>query len=81
MTAKAIREKALALPVAERLSLVQELWDSIAEQSDDIELSAADKKLLDERVAADRKNPSAAQPWSIVKRRVMTKLKSRRRAS
>ena len=41
--------------------------------------SEAEKKLLDERVAEDRNNPGAAQPWSVVKRRIMAKLKSRRR--
>ena len=77
MTAKAIRKKALALPVTERLSLVQDLWDSIAEDGLP-PLSEGEKRLLTARVAADRKNPSAAQPWSVVKRRVMAKLKARR---
>ena len=81
MTTKAIREKALALPVAERLTLVQELWDSIADEPREIDLSEAEKRLLQERVAADRKNPSAAQPWAAVKRRVAAKLKSRRRSA
>ena len=79
MTAKVILQKARALPVNERLSLVQELWDSIAEEPHAVELTAAEKKLLDERVAADEKNPSAAQPWSTVKRRVMAKVKASRR--
>jgi putative addiction module component (TIGR02574 family) len=81
MTRTALRTELSKLSRAQRIQLVQELWDTIAEEPDDIELTSAEKKLLDERVAADRKNPSAAQPWSTVKRRVMAKVNaSRRRA-
>ena len=69
----------LALDVETRLALVQELWDSIAEDSKVPKLDEAEGQLLDERVAAHRRHPNAAQPWSIVKRRVVAKLKARRR--
>ena len=79
MTRAAFHRELSKMSRAEKLQLVQDLWDEIAEQSEDIRLSASERKLLDERVVAHERDPKAAQPWSIVKRRVVTKLKSSRR--
>jgi putative addiction module component (TIGR02574 family) len=67
MTAKALLEKARSLPKAERLSLVQDLWDSIAEEPDDIELTDAERQLLDQRIASYEANPTAVLSWDQVK--------------
>jgi putative addiction module component (TIGR02574 family) len=75
MTTKAIREKVFALPVREKLLLVQALWDSIAADADDVKLSDDEGKLLDERVKAYRRNPAAAQPWNAIRRRALSKLR------
>ena len=42
----------LQLPVAERLQLVSDIWDSIAEAPEALDLTAEDKRLIDERLAA-----------------------------
>ena len=58
------------LPVAERLQLVEDLWDSIAADS---ELSPVPKSVLLElraRKAAFDTDPSAGIPWDEVKRRL-----------
>ncbi len=40
----------LTLPLAERLELVQTLWDSIAAEQRPPELSDADRQLIDQRM-------------------------------
>ena len=39
-----------ALPIEERLKLVEDLWDSIAAEQEKLPLTAAQKKELDERL-------------------------------
>ena len=40
----------LTLPLAQRLELVQTLWDSIAAEQSGPELTAADRQLIDQRL-------------------------------
>jgi putative addiction module component (TIGR02574 family) len=40
----------LTLPLAQRLELVQTLWDSIAAEQNSPELTAADRQLIDQRL-------------------------------
>ncbi|MCP9927427.1 addiction module protein [Cyanobium sp. CH-040] len=40
----------LTLPLAQRLELVQTLWDSIAAERIGTELTAADRQLIDQRL-------------------------------
>ena len=65
--------EALNLPVSERIQLVTEIWDSIAEFPDKIELTPSTRKLLDKRLAAYRKNPDQGSPWQEVKRRLISR--------
>jgi putative addiction module component (TIGR02574 family) len=60
----------LQLPVAERLQLVSDIWDSIADAPEALELTAEDKKLIDERLAARLQNPGAGSPWREVYARI-----------
>jgi putative addiction module component (TIGR02574 family) len=62
----------LELPVSERIQLVAEIWDSIAECPEQIELSDATRRLLRKRLAAFRANPSAGSPWAEVKNRILS---------
>lgn len=62
---------ALELSVPERIQLVTEIWDSIAECPEKIELTDATRQLLRKRLAAYRANPSAGSPWKEVKRRIL----------
>jgi putative addiction module component (TIGR02574 family) len=79
MTRAAFQRELSRMSQAEKLQLVQELWDDIAKAPENIRLDAAERRVLDERVEAHRSNPRAAQPWSVVKRRVVAKLKAARR--
>ena len=60
----------LDLPISERIQLVTEIWDSIAEFPDEIELTPSTRKLLAKRLAAYRSNPNAGSPWQEVKHRI-----------
>jgi putative addiction module component (TIGR02574 family) len=62
---------ALELSVPERIQLVSEIWDSVAECPEKIELTDATRRLLRKRLAAYRANPDAGSPWSDVRRRIL----------
>ncbi len=63
----------LKLSVAERLFMVEAIWDSIAAdtQAKNIELSDDTKKLLDERIRIHEQNPDAGSTWEEVKSRLL----------
>jgi putative addiction module component (TIGR02574 family) len=62
----------LELPVAERLELVGDIWDSIAQVPERLELTAAQRAELDRRLEAYRRDPAAGSPWSEVKARILS---------
>ena len=66
---------ALALPVPERLQLVEEIWNSIAEAPEALQLTEEDKRLIDERLEARRRNPSAGSPWQEACARIIARRK------
>jgi putative addiction module component (TIGR02574 family) len=52
--------KLQALPVSEKLMLVEVLWQSIGESTDEPEMSDAEKRELDSRWARFERDPSRA---------------------
>jgi putative addiction module component (TIGR02574 family) len=54
------------LSVAERILLVEELWDSIAATPGAVALSEAHERDLQRRLDACRDNPKASAPWQEV---------------
>ena len=54
------------LSVAERVALVQEIWDSIAQQTETTPLTAEECAEVDRRLEAHRTNPTAAIPREVV---------------
>ncbi|MDA3919398.1 MAG: addiction module protein [Salinisphaera sp.] len=59
------------LSVAERIQLVEDIWDSIAtEAPDSLQLSDADKEELHRRVEAHRADSSTAIPWEQVREKL-----------
>ena len=61
----------LDLPISERIQLVTEIWESIAECPNQIELTDATKELLNRRLEASRQDPDAGSPWEEVKSRIL----------
>ena len=65
------------LPRDERLALVQELWDTIAAESDEPLLSENQRQELERRVAEDDTAPDQVIPWEQVKAETLARLNSR----
>ena len=64
------KEDILSLSVSERIQLVQDIWDSIAELPESVPLTDEQKAELDRRLDAYHKDPSAGSPWSIIQERI-----------
>jgi putative addiction module component (TIGR02574 family) len=62
------------LSVEDRMSLVQQLWDSIAEEMSRLPLTRAQQEEVDRRLAAHRANPHAAIPWEQVEAEARARL-------
>lgn len=60
-------DKALELPIPERIRFVEDVWDSIAVESGAVELSAEQRAELDLRIEDYKKNPDGNVPWETIK--------------
>ena len=56
---------------AERIQLVEDLWDSIAEESEVLPLTAEQVEELRARRERFQKNPGAGRTWEQVKQRAL----------
>jgi len=63
------------LSVEERLALVEELWDSIAESSADLPLTEAQRAELERRLAEHEAHPDDVIPWEEIKASIAARLK------
>ncbi len=61
----------LELDVADRLRLVQAIWDSIAEAPDAVPLTEGERAELDRRLEDYYRDPDAGSPWSDVRARIL----------
>ena len=64
------RAEVLGLSVPERIQLVEDIWDSIAEVPETVSLSDEQKAELDRRLEAYHQNPDEGSPWGIVRERI-----------
>ena len=55
------------LSVAERILLVEEIWDSIAVEQDVMEVTEAQKSELDQRLASFEASEQEGRSWEEVK--------------
>jgi len=67
-------EQLTALPIEDRLKIVEAVWDSIGEDGSRIPLTEAQRAELERRVAAHDAAPSDALTWSQVLDRVRNQL-------
>lgn len=63
------------LSIAERLELMESIWNSLAEMPDDLDVRDWHKQELDKRLAAHAADPSTAEPWSEVKVKILDALR------
>jgi putative addiction module component (TIGR02574 family) len=61
------------LSVAQRLQLVEAIWDSIAEDAglEALPLTSAEQALLDERLADLEAHPDAGATWPEARKRIL----------
>ena len=64
-----------SLGIEERLTLVEELWDSIAADSSAVPLTEAQRTELDRRIAEHKAAPDNVVPWEEVKASITERLK------
>ena len=64
----------LNLSISERIQLVQDIWDSIAEVPDSVPLTDEQKAELDRRLDAYHKDPKVGSPWSVVRERLTSRV-------
>jgi len=60
----------MKLSVAERILLVEEIWDRIAAEQEPLELTEAQRRELDRRLDAYEAAPKDGSSWEDVKTRV-----------
>jgi putative addiction module component, TIGR02574 family len=58
----------LELPTAERVAVVQEIWESMLEHPEDVEITAAQRAELERRWVDLQQNPDDGESWSDVKK-------------
>ncbi|MBC8555485.1 MAG: addiction module protein [Candidatus Brocadiales bacterium] len=63
----------LTLSIPERIQLVEDIWDTIASETESVELTENEKKIIDERLEAYHKNPNEGSPWDEVYKRIVSK--------
>lgn len=60
------------LPIAERIELVEDIWDSIVEQSTAaLPMSREDLDEMHRRLEAHRANPGQSRDWNDVRRQLL----------
>lgn len=64
------REELRSLPLAERLELVEDLWNSIAADAHELALTPAQAEELDRRFADYEANPDQGVAWEEVRDRL-----------
>ncbi len=64
----------LHLSVAERIQLVEDLWDSVAAHPEQVEASEEQLAELERRLAELDENPEAGESWDVVKARILDSL-------
>lgn len=68
--AKKVWAEIMELPVADRIQLVEDIWDSIAATPQAVPLTPEQTEELERRLAAYHRDPSAGSPWEEVRDRV-----------
>ena len=66
-----LTERAKKLSIPERILLVEEIWDTIAQENESFELSDAQKRELDRRLESLRANPGQGRTWDEIKAEFM----------
>ena len=58
-----LRDEILKLPLAERIQLVDDIWDSVIAQAEALELTDAQRAELERRLRKAERDPSGGVAW------------------
>lgn len=64
------KEAIFRLTIPERLQLVEDIWDSIADTPEELPLTESQRAELDRRLDAYHRNPDEGAPWAEVRKRI-----------
>jgi putative addiction module component (TIGR02574 family) len=64
-----------ALSIEDRINLVQEIWDSISAEVEQLELTEVQKQELSRRLNDHKANPSLVISWEEVRNRALARVK------
>jgi putative addiction module component (TIGR02574 family) len=67
----ALREELFKLSAAERLELLEELWDSIADDDEALALTDEQREDLERRLTEADADPTGGSPWEEVRARIL----------
>ncbi len=59
------------LPVSDRMRLAEQIWDSITEDCETVELSEDQKAELDRRISRHETHPDDGKPWPEVRQQLL----------
>ena len=62
------------LSAADRLKLMEELWESLRRAPETVEVPDWHREELDRRCAARERDPQAARPWEEARRAILDEL-------
>ena len=66
-----LTKQAKNLSIPERIRLVEEIWDTIAEDNEAFELTETQKLELDRRLDLARNNPGRGRTWDEIRSEFM----------
>ena len=59
------------MPIQQRIQLVEDIWDSIADMPEAVEIPEWHKQVLEKRLEAYHANPNEGSPWKDAKKRIL----------
>ena len=62
------------LPVSERIQIVEDLWDTIAAESESMKLTDAQRDELERRLDRLERSPHEGTEWATLKARIQSAL-------
>lgn len=65
------------LPLSQRIELIEILWESIAREGYEPELTSAQAEELDQRLTAHHQDPNDVIPWESIRSELDSKYRKR----
>lgn len=68
-----LTEQAKQFSIPHRILLVEEIWDTIADENQAFDLTDGQKRELDRRLESPRSNPDQGRTWDQIKAEFMSR--------